>query len=243
MFFFKRKPSKYSDFSEVAIDMHSHLVPSVDDGAQDLSASINLISKLKELGFSQLITTPHTLQDYHPNTKDTLQGAFKTLVDTLPKGTNIRLSSEYYLDEQFQSQMEADSLLPLPGNRLLIEFSQIARPHNLEEIIFEIGLKGYQPILAHPERYLFFHQHFDYYKRLKELGVELQVNAMSLTTHYGKGINQIAEKLIDNDMIDFIGTDIHHEKHIDVLKRVPAKKHFERLIQSGTLKNYLLAGN
>ncbi len=236
MLFF-RKRSKNSDFSAIVTDMHSHLVPGVDDGAKDVADSLTLITGLKELGFAKLYTTPHTLQDIHPNTAATLQQGFSQLNGKLPDGISINLSSEYYLDEQFQGQVATGAVLPLPGNRLLIEFSQIARPHDLEEQIFDLGIKGYQIILAHPERYLFFHKHFNYYTRIKEMGVELQVNALSLTDHYGKNIRSIAEKLIENEMIDFIGTDIHHVKHLDTLKQVPTSKFFTRLIESGNLKN------
>lgn len=240
MFFFNRKRNKYSDFTTIGIDMHSHLVPGVDDGAKDVEDSLNLINGLKELGFNHLITTPHTLQDIHPNTSSSLQEGFTLLNGKLPQGISMHLSSEYYLDEQFQQQLSTGAVLPLPGNRLLIEFSQIARPHDLEERIFDLGIKGYQIVLAHPERYLFFHQQFGYFNRLKEMGVELQVNALSLTDHYGKNIQKIAEKLIEKDMIDFIGTDIHHVRHLDTLKQVPASKHFVRLLDSGLLKNQLL---
>jgi len=238
MFFFNRsRKSTHSDFTSIGIDMHSHLIPGVDDGAKDVEDSIQLISGLKELGFHHLITTPHTLQDIHPNTTQTLQNGHSKLKGKLPEGITLNLSSEYYLDEQFQGQLNRGALMPLPGNRLLVEFSQISRPHDLEEVFFDINIKGYQVILAHPERYLFFHKHFDYYKRIKEMGVELQVNALSLTEHYGKRIKLIAEKLIENDMIDFIGTDIHHVRHLETLKRVPSSKHFERLVKSGLLKN------
>ncbi|WP_214228879.1 CpsB/CapC family capsule biosynthesis tyrosine phosphatase [Pedobacter sp. B4-66] len=238
MFFFNRsKKSNYTDFNSIGIDMHSHLIPGVDDGAKDIQDSIKLISGLKELGFHHLITTPHTLQDIHPNTTETLKNGHSKLDGKLPEGITLNLSSEYYLDEQFQGQLNEGNLMPLPGNRLLVEFSQISRPHDLEEVIFDIGIKGYQVILAHPERYLFFHKHFDYYKRIKEMGVELQVNALSLTEHYGKHIKSIAEKLIEKDMIDFIGTDIHHVRHLETLKRVPSSKYFARLVDSGLLKN------
>lgn len=236
MLFFKKR-SKHADFSTVGTDMHSHLVPGVDDGAKDAADSIALISGLKELGFAKLYTTPHTLQDIHPNTSATLQQGFSQLDGKVPSGISIQLSSEYYLDEQFQGQVATGTVLPLPGNRLLVEFSQIARPHDLEEQFFDLGIKGYQIILAHPERYLFFHKQFNYYTRIKEMGVELQVNALSLTDHYGKNIRAIAEKLIEKDMIDFIGTDIHHVKHLDTLKQVPSSKSFARLLESGMLKN------
>jgi protein-tyrosine phosphatase len=229
--------TRYTDFDNVGLDMHSHLVPGVDDGATDVENSIELIMGLKDLGFQHFITTPHTLQDIHPNTKETLQRGYSLLRERLSPEIKIDLSSEYYLDELFQHQLLNNSLIPMSGNRLLIEFSQISRPHNLEEIIFNLRIKGYQPVLAHPERYLFFHKHFNYFTRLKEMEVEFQVNALSLTKHYGEHIKSVAEKLIDKDMIDFIGTDAHHMQHIHALKQVPATKHFARLIDSKLLKN------
>ena len=237
MFFFNKSKSAYNDFSVIGLDMHSHLIPGVDDGAKDIDDSIQLITGLRDLGFHHLITTPHTLQDIHPNTTETLKKGHSLLDGKLPEGITLNLSSEYYMDEQFQNQLGEGDLMPLKGNRLLIEFSQISRPHDLEEVFFDLGIKGYQVILAHPERYLFFHKQFDYFKRLKEMGVEFQVNAMSLTSHYGERINIIAQKLIDKEFIDFIGTDIHHIKHLEILKKVPATKHFERLVKSGLLKN------
>ena len=241
MFFFKRsRGSGHSDFSAVAVDMHSHLIPGVDDGAKDVADSLELINGLKELGFAHLITTPHTLQDVHPNTKEILSKGHALLDGQLPTGITLNLSSEYYLDEQFKNQVETNSVMPFKGNRLLIEFSQISRPHNLEDSIFELGIKGYQVVLAHPERYLFFHRQFNYYERIKEMGVEFQVNALSLTPHYGKGIKAIAEKLIEKGMIDFIGTDIHHVKHLELLAQVPSTKHFGILLASGGLKNSTL---
>lgn len=231
-----KKPA-YTDFSEVALDMHSHLVPGVDDGAQHLADSISLITGLKDLGFTQLITTPHTLEGIHPNTQETLKQGYSLLEGQLPNEIKLSLSSEYYLDGQFQQQLDQNELLPFQGNRLLIEFSQISQPHDLEAVIFNLAIRGFQVVLAHPERYLFFHQKFNYYTRLKEMNVELQVNALSLTTHYGKAIKAIAEKLVEKNMVDFIGTDIHHVKHLELLKEVPKTKHFERLIKSGTLKN------
>lgn len=238
MFFFNRsQKANHSDFSAVGLDMHSHLIPGVDDGAKDVEDSLQLISGLKSLGFEHLITTPHTLQDIHPNTKESLTKGHGLLTGKLPEGISLNLSSEYYLDDQFKEQVNKNAVMPFKGNRLLIEFSQISKPHHLEEDIFDLGIKGYQVVLAHPERYLFFHKQFNYYTRIKEMGVEFQVNALSLTTHYGKGIKAVAEKLIENEMIDFIGTDIHHIKHLEVLKQVPSTKHFARLVASGLLKN------
>lgn len=237
MFFFKRNKSSHSNFSKIGLDMHSHLIPGVDDGAKDVIDSIALLTGLKELGFHHFITTPHTLEDVHPNTSEILQKAHALLDGKLPENITLELSSEYYLDGQFQEQLGAEKLMPMKGNRILIEFSQISRPHDLEETIFDLGIKGYQVILAHPERYLFFHKDFGYYKRLKQMGVDLQVNALSLTKHYGEHVKKIAEKLIEADMIDYFGTDTHHLRHIETLKQVPTLKHFTRLVDSGLLKN------
>ena len=237
LFFNRPRNDRPTDFSKVCLDMHSHLIPGVDDGAKDLTDSIALINGLRNLGFEHLITTPHTLQDIHPNTKESLGKAHLLLDGKLPAGLTLRLSSEYYLDQQFLDQLEGGTVIPLPGNRLLVEFSQIIRPYDLEERFFDLNVKGYRPVLAHPERYLFFHSHFEYFKRIKDMGVELQVNALSLTDHYGKSIRKIAEKLIEKDMIDFIGTDAHHEKHLEMLTQVPRNKFFSRLLDSGLLKN------
>jgi len=239
MFFFKKRP-RYSDFTTVGIDMHSHLVPGIDDGAKNTEDSLMLIEGLRTLGFRHLFTTPHTLQEIHPNTASTIQTGFSGIKDLIPREITMGISSEYYLDEHFEQQVKDNALLPLPGNRLLIEFSQISRPQSLEERIFDLGIKGFQVILAHPERYLFFHKQFNYFNRLKEMGVELQVNALSLTDYYGKHIRRVAEKLIEADMIDFIGTDLHHSRHLEALKTVPASKHFMRLLSSGLLKNETL---
>jgi protein-tyrosine phosphatase len=240
MFFFTRKTPTNSDFSSVGVDMHSHLIPGVDDGAQDVIDSLSLINGLKDMGFSTLFTTPHTLKDFHPNTRESLLAGYALLEGKLPVGMSLILSSEYYLDDDFQTQLNNKTILPLPGNRLLIEFSQIVKPLDLEEVIFNLGIRGFQPVLAHPERYVFFHKEFNSFNRLKDMGVEFQVNAMSLTTHYGKQVKAIAEKLIQKDMIDFIGTDIHYSRHLEVLKQVPSTKHFIRLVDSGLLKNQSL---
>lgn len=237
MLFFKKNSNKYTDFTALGIDMHSHLIPGVDDGSKDVANSLELINGLRALGFTHLFTTPHTLQDIHPNTCDTLRAGHNLLRSHLPPDIHLEVSSEYYLDEQFLKQRQSAALLPLPGNRILMEFSQISMPHNLEEEIFQTGLEGYDIILAHPERYLFFHKNFDYYSRLKNMGVEFQVNALSLSGFYGDKIKSVAEKLIKHDFIDFLGTDLHNLTQLEQLKHVPKTKSFERLMQSGLLKN------
>ena len=236
LFFNKKKAIKY-DFSEVGVDMHSHLIPGVDDGAKDLTDSIDLINGLFDLGFSKLYTTPHSMQGVHPNTKSSLTAGLETLKTSFSVAQMPNLSSEYYLDEHFSQLLETQQILPLPGNRILLEFSQVTRPLSLEDSLFELALAGYHVVLAHPERYLFFHKHFQDFVRLKDMGLEFQVNALSLSDHYGKNIRAMAEKLIDHQLIDFLGTDIHRVQHLDLLKAIPNSKYYQKLLDQGLLKN------
>ena len=238
MLFFNRKNKPINDFSAIAIDMHSHLIPGVDDGAQNLTESLALMKGLVNMGFKKLFSTPHSMESIHPNTKASLTAAYQTLFDAnSPHYIEIYLSSEYYLDNHFNHLLATDQLMPLPGNRLLIEFSQISHPFKLEESLFNLAIKGYQVVLAHPERYLFFHKQFSFYEKLKDMGIEFQVNALSLSNHYGKNIRTMAEKLIDHQLIDFLGTDIHRVQHLDLLKAIPDSKYYQKLLDQGLLKN------
>src|SRR4051812_8535587 len=110
IFFNKSKKFTYSDFSEIGTDMHSHLVPGVDDGASDLENSIALIDALQDLGFKKLITTPHTLENIHHNTKASLEQGFAPLTNN-SNGVPIYLASEYFLDNHFKAQLAAESIL------------------------------------------------------------------------------------------------------------------------------------
>lgn len=237
MLFFNKKKATKHNFSELGVDMHSHLVPAVDDGAEGVEDSVLLINGLLDLGFKKLYTTPHSMQGIHPNTKVSLTDGLNKLNGSLENDLIPTLSSEYYLDEHFENLLKNEEILPLPGNRILLEFSQVTRPFSLEDSLFDLALKGYQVVLAHPERYLFFHKRFGDFERLKDMGLEFQVNALSLSDHYGKNIRAVAEKLIDKKLIDFIGTDIHREQHLDLLRAIPDTKYYQKLIDSGLLKN------
>lgn len=217
--------------------MHSHLIPAIDDGARSAEESREMITRLFELGFKGLITTPHSIGELYPNTYRDLENGFRQLEELNIDSGKLQWSSEYFLDDFLFEQLERDQVKPLPGNRLLIEFSQLSKPLTLEENLFRIAVKGYQVILAHPERYSFFHHNPDDYNRLKDLKIEFQVNALSLIGHYGDRIKKTAEYLIKSKMIDFLGTDIHHLRHLQLLEMVPETKSYMKLIESGELKN------
>jgi tyrosine-protein phosphatase YwqE len=229
MFFFNKKEIPLHEFFPKGfVDMHSHLLPGIDDGAKDLETSIALIQKMASYGIKNIITTPHVLGDVYLNTPEIIERALKEVRAALQERNitdiTIDAAAEYMLDEQFSAILEKDKLLTLKDNYVLVEMSYFNAPINLYELLFEIQLKGYKPVLAHPERYNFYHHDIQQYYKLKTSGCLFQLNLLSLTEHYGKHVQKTAEKLLKENMYDFVGTDAHHEKHLDVLRKMSTKK-------------------
>ena len=186
MLFFKKKEIPLTDlFSDNFVDIHSHLLPGIDDGAKDIEDSISLITKMHSYGIKNFITTPHVLGDVYPNSSETIKEKLAIVQSTLKERgyADIRFNAaaEYMLDEQFSKRLEADDILTLKDNFVLVEMSYFNAPYNLYEVLFEIQLKGYKPVLAHPERYNFYHQDFENYYKLKKAGCVFQLNLLSLT--------------------------------------------------------------
>lgn len=216
----KPKNTPAADFAFLGTDMHSHLVPAVDDGSDSEETSLQLLQGFVEMGYKRVITTPHIRPDYFPNTKETLANGFKRLETALAKSAlpiTVGYAAEYFVDFDFPKVMEAGELLTFSGNHVLIEFSTFSAPPNLFDIIFQLRLKGYQPIVAHPERYIYF-QGLGEFEKLKDFGCYLQLNILSLMGHYGKPTKELALKLLKGNLADFLGTDMHHSRHLDTLK-------------------------
>jgi tyrosine-protein phosphatase YwqE len=218
---FKKKEETVYDFSQLQVDLHSHLIPGIDDGADTLETSLQLIRALQNLGFKQLYTTPHVMSDLYPNTKaNILEGLQQLRQAVKAAGLEVEIgaAAEYYMDEYFENIIRNEEILALPHNRVLVEMSFVTAPPNLFHYIFKLQTKGYKPILAHPERYLFLKKNFSEYIRLKEYGCEFQLNILSLIGHYGKPVQEVAFKLLKNKMIDYLGTDLHHQRHAELLQ-------------------------
>ena len=235
--FFNFSLKERNNFSGIQTDMHSHLLPAVDDGAESVENSYSMVISLQDMGFKSLYTTPHSMNDIYPNTQESLKESFISLKGSIPEGINFDYSSEYFLDEYFQQNLQKKAIRPLPGNRLLIEFSTISLPFGLEKQFFDVQMQGYQIILAHPERYIFFHKNTMILSRLKDMDVEFQVNALSLGGYYGDHVRKAAEHMIKKGWVDFIGTDAHHEKHIQALRKIPDTRNYQFLLDQGNLKN------
>jgi tyrosine-protein phosphatase YwqE len=237
MLFLKKKEIPLHDFFPNGfVDMHSHLLPGIDDGAKDLDSSIALIEKMSSYGIKKFITTPHILGDIYPNTPEIIRSKLKEVKDELLrrniKDIKIDAAAEYMMDEQFSAIIEKDEeILTLKDNLVLVEMSYFSPPINLYNILFQLQLKGYKPILAHPERYNSYHTDFQNHYTLKRAGCLFQLNLLSLTAQYGKYVQKTAEKLLKENMYDFVATDTHHQNHLQLLKKVSTKKNFKNIEQ------------
>ena len=233
MFFSKKRIPLTDFFTNSFVDIHSHLLPGIDDGAKDIDTSIALILKMASYGIKNFITTPHVLGNVYPNStaviKEKLIVVQKELEKREIKGISIQAAAEYMLDEEFSALLEQKDILVLKDNYILVEMSYFSAPINLYEVLFKIQLKGYKPVLAHPERYNFYHSDFKSYYKLKQAGCLFQLNLLSLTDQYGKRVQKISEKLLKENLYDFVGTDTHHQNHLALLPKIGTKKTLDKI--------------
>jgi protein-tyrosine phosphatase len=233
MLFFKKKIPLTDFFTDGFVDIHSHLLPGIDDGAKDMDTSIALLLKMASYGIKNFITTPHVLGSVYPNSseviKQKLAAVKKELEKREIKGISIQVAAEYMLDGEFSALLDQKDILVLKDNYILVEMSYFSAPINLYELLFEIQLKGYKPVLAHPERYNFYHTDFKSYYKLKQAGCLFQLNLLSLTDQYGKGVQKTSEKLLKENLYDFVGTDTHHQNHLELLPKIGTKKTLEKI--------------
>lgn len=240
---FKKKKEQLFDFSTIGADMHSHILPGIDDGAKTLSDSLILAQRFKSLGFRKLVATPHIMADYFRNTPATVHKALDILREGLLQNNidlEVDAAAEYYLDETFENKIQKKEVLTFGKNFLLFELSYINAPHNLFEVIKKIQDAGYQPVLAHPERYPYYYNSIESHQQIRETGCFLQLNTISLTGYYGKNSKQTAEELIDNYCVDFLGTDMHHVRHADALKESLSSERLQSILAQPQINNLLL---
>lgn len=220
--FKKKQPVFDGDLSIIGTDMHSHLIPGIDDGSPDVETSIELIQGMMDLGYKKLITTPHLMIDLYPNNRQTITRGYEKLMVELKKqnmNIEIQAAAEYFLDDHFDSLLEKkEPLLTLKNNLLLVEFSFASLPLDYKEKIFSIQLNGYKPILAHPERYTYLHKKPEIYEELRNLGCLFQVNLLSLIGYYGRTVAQVADRFFKKQQIELLGSDLHHARHLQNLQ-------------------------
>lgn len=241
-YLFKKTIPPPPDLSTLVTDMHSHIIPGIDDGSQSVETSVALVRGLADLGYKKLIATPHILWDLYKNNEQTISPALLELQNALDE-TDIRLpiqfAAEYFLDDHVEEQMEQHiPLLTIHKNWVLTEFSFISAPLDLKEKLFALQMAGYHPVLAHPERYGYFSRDKTVLDNLHEAGYHFQVNLLSFTGYYGKGPQELADYLVKKKYIDLLGTDMHHIRHLQTLQSATLLTDIIKEIQdSGTLQN------
>lgn len=234
--FLKSKPKLKELIPNNFVDIHSHLLPGIDDGAKNLDDSKLILEHMKNFGFKKVITTPHTIKTVWDNTTESILSAKKAVIAAFPEISSelsLGCASEYFMDENFVLLFKSEKLLTIKNNYVLVEMSYLNPPIQLYDILFELQLEGYQPILAHPERYTFFHSKMKEYDKLKKAGCKFQMNLLSSVGYYGKDVLLAADKLLQNEMIDFVGSDIHHQHHLAAFENkigIKKREAFEKAI-------------
>ncbi len=241
---FKKSPKLPPvDLSILINDIHSHLIPGIDDGAKTMEDSINLINGFREIGYKKLITTPHIMSDQYRNTPEIILGGLEKVRNEMKNQQiemQIEAAAEYFIDLEFLKLIEEKKLLTFGNNFVLVEISFFSEPPMLNEALFNLQIAGYKPVMAHAERYGFWNNSYEKYEDLKSRGALLQLNIGSLTGFYSPETKKISERLIEDGMYDLIGSDCHHQGHIDLIKGCRTEKYLHKIIESGKLLNHSL---
>ncbi len=241
--FFKKTPTTTFQ-SLLKVDMHSHLIPGIDDGSPTMATTINYLKEMNQLGFQKIITTPHIMSDFYPNTSSIInEGLASIKKELLSSNLSIQIeaAAEYLMDFYFEKLLADNDILSFGKEKyVLVELSFVSIYPNFEKVIFDLLTRGYQPILAHPERYNYLHNNFKSYAHIKDLGCMMQINIPSLLGYYGKPTKLIANQLIKNGLIDFLGTDLHHDKHLQLQKDGSFDYEMNEIITKNNFKNITL---
>jgi len=220
------------------------LLPGIDDGSPDTETSVQLIKGLKDLGYKKLVTTPHILWDVYKNTRDVIQQNLELLRNKLIEEKieiDLEAAAEYFIDDHLQELLDKKEPLLFFGNKMvLVEFSMMSRPFDFKKILFDMQMQGYQPVLAHPERYLYLERSQNTYDELKAAGYLFQMNILSLSGYYGNAVMKLARHLAENKYYDLIGTDLHHFAHLQALQHPSNSSLLQQIFESEKILNRTL---
>jgi tyrosine-protein phosphatase YwqE len=243
IFWRKPKLSSQSDKS-LMVDFHSHLLPGIDDGCNNITQSLEIVRELQKQGVKHIITTPHIIQGLYPNTPEIIGRKKKDLEKAMAEeGIDISLeaAAEYYLDEWFMEQMKENrGFLTFAGRHILIETNYIEKPHFLEAAIFNLNVEKYSIVFAHPERYHYLLKDFGQFERLHDSGVLFQLNLMSLTGHYGPQVLKAANYLLNKGLVDLVGSDIHKIEHARMISHLKRTESYRKLEPERWLNNFFM---
>lgn len=229
-----------ADLSILKTDLHSHFIPGIDDGAKTIDESLELIGEMEKLGYTKVITTPHVMSDFYRNTPEIILRGLDEVRNALAKSGSkmqIEAAAEYNLDFDLTDKIKNKELLTFGDNYVLFELPFNDEPHILNTVIFDMQMAGYRPILAHVERYFFWHNNYEKIQAIKEKGVLMQLNINSLSGHYSPQVRKMAEKMIDDNMFDVVGSDCHNMNHIGLMHHTITMSYLHKIISNPSLIN------
>ncbi len=236
----KEKVLPEADMSAIKTDVHSHFIPGIDDGSKSLEESLELIDEMEKMGYTKVITTPHIMSDFYRNTPEIILSGLDLVRNALTKaGSNMQIeaAAEYYIDYDFQEKIKEKKLLTFGDNYVLFEMPFIGEPQILNTVIFDMQMAGYKPVLAHVERYQFWHNDYEKIQSMRDKGVLLQLNLNSLSGHYSIPTRKLAEKMIDENMYDFLGSDCHNMNHVGLIHHTRTMEYLHKIIKYEGLLN------
>ena len=237
---FLKKQKEKTRGPVLKLDLHSHFIPGIDDGSQSMEESLTLLRGMEALGYEKVITTPHIMIDAYRNTPKIIKEGLLSLREAAKaEGIQVEIEAgaEYYLDEGFYDHLHSGEVMSINNKYLLFETSYVSKPLQLEEMIFEISAAGYIPLMAHPERYRYVSDPAKEYGRFKELGVLFQVDLNSFGGHYGRSAKKNIDFLSKHGMIDFLGSDVHHKKHVESLSDIFMSEAYGNVFTKNTILN------
>lgn len=243
-FFAKRRPDVPPlDYGVLKCDVHSHFIPGIDDGAPTIEAGLELLQAMYDLGFRKVVTTPHSMADGYRNPPEVILGGLEKLRHAAKQAgqpMEVDAAAEYYLDHALQEKAAKQELLTFGQDLVLFELPFIGEPLVLMNIVFELQTQGYTPVLAHPERYTFWHTDTGTMAQLKDRQVLFQLNTVALAGSYGPAVKKAAERIIDKGWYELVGSDCHSMKHIEALDKARTEPFLHKLVDSGKLINATL---
>ncbi len=206
-----------TDFSVLQTDVHSHFLPGLDDGCKTFEESMSLLKGMHQAGFKNIVCTPHIQAVHYQNSREIIMPVFEQLqllVEKEVPSLTLSVAAEYLLDEGFEEHLKNGLLTFGKEKYVLTELSYFTPYPRYRNLLQEIQMKGFKPILAHPERYGYWVKHNEPIEELHGAGVLLQVNIPSLTGYYGSEVRKRAFGLVEKGLISLAGSDVHNANYL-----------------------------
>jgi protein-tyrosine phosphatase len=220
--------------AQIEADWHCHLLPGIDDGAKNEAETLAMLQEYDQLGVKKIVVTPHVRADFYKNTSSIIRQKAEQVAQ-LAKAHHlpieIEAAAEYFADEHFLHLIETNDLLPIEAQYVLFELPMTHPTLLARKLIESLHHKNLVPVLAHPERYRYWHGKLREVEKWKDYGIYFQLNLLSLTGYYGPAEQKAAQAMLDADLIDAVGTDAHSLKHLQKLASLATNTYFKALEQ------------